>query len=414
VRVAVVGAGIAGLAAAYRLDPHCDVVLYETEARAGGHAHTVLAHGHALDSGFVVCNERNYPSFLALVRDLGVALRPSTMSFSVRCARCDLEFSGHGLGGLFAQRRNLVRPSFARLLLDLGRFFRNARTLLADPAAETLTIGEYLERGGYGRALTDHFLAPMGAAIWSSSPARMREMPARFFIHFFDNHGLLGVRDAPQWFTIEGGSQAYVDALTGRLRGRLALGTTVRSARRGADGVELRAGDAAPERFDRLILACHPAQALALLEDASDIERETLARMPYSPNETVVHRGDGLLPRRDAARAAWNVALDDCRARDRPVRVTYSLNRLHDLSDPVEYCVSLNQSARIAERDVIAAMTYEHPVYTLDSVAARERLRTQLGVRATDYAGAHLGWGFHEDGAVSGFAAADRTLAGAG
>jgi uncharacterized protein len=411
VRVAIVGAGIAGLAAAHRLDPHCDVVLYDAEQRAGGHAYTVLAGGHALDAGFVVCNERNYPAFLAIVRDLGVSLRPSAMSFSVRCERCDLEFSGHGLGGLFAQRRNLVRPSFARLLLDLGRFFRNARKLLDDPGADDLTIGEYLERGGYSRALTDHFLAPMGAAIWSSSSARMREMPARFFIHFFDNHGLLGVRDAPQWYTIEGGSKAYVDALTARLRGRVALGAPVRAVRRTGDRVEVRAGDASPERFDRVILACHPGQALGLLEDPSDVEADALARIPYSRNETVVHRGDSLLPRRVAARAAWNVALDDCRSGDRPVSVTYSLNRLHAFDDPVEYCVSLNQSQRIREQDVIARMTYEHPVYTLDSVAARERLQTQLGSRGTDYAGAYLGWGFHEDGAVSGLAAAERTLA---
>ncbi len=407
------GAGIAGMAAAYRLDPHCEVVLYESEPRAGGHAHTIVADGHALDSGFVVCNERNYPGFLDLMRDLGVVLRPSSMSFSVRCARCDLEFSGHGPRGLFAQRRNLVRPSFARLLLDLGRFFRNARALLDDPAGDELTIGAYLEREGYGRALTDHFLAPMGAAIWSSSPARMREMPARFFIRFFANHGLLGVRDAPQWHTIQGGSQAYVAALTRRLRGSVRLGAPVRRIRRGADGVEVGAGDAAPERFDRVILACHPDQALALLEDPGDEERDALARIPYSRNETVVHRGDDLLPRRVAARAAWNVALDDCRAGDRPVGITYSLNRLHDFADPIEFCVSLNRSERIREQDVIARMTYEHPVYTLDSVAARERLRAQLGARATDYAGAYLGWGFHEDGAVSGFAAAARTLAGA-
>jgi uncharacterized protein len=413
VRVAIVGAGISGLSAAYRLDPHCDVVLYETEPRAGGHAHTVVAAGHALDSGFVVCNQRNYPEFLKIMRELGVALRPSTMSFSVRCEPCRLEFSGHGLRGLFAQRRNLVRPSFARLLLDLGSFFRNARALLDEPGADDLTIGEYLRRGGYGRSLTDHFLAPMGAAIWSSSPARMREMPARFFVRFFDNHGLLGVRDAPQWHTIEGGSRAYVDALCARLRGRVALGAPVRSARRGEDGVDVTAGDAQPERFDRLILACHPDQALALLEDPSDDERDALARMPYASNETVVHRGDALLPRRVAARAAWNVALDDCRAPARPVSVTYSLNRLHAFADPIEYCVSLNQSARIAERDVIDRMTYEHPVYTLDSVAARERLQAQLGARRTDYAGAYLGWGFHEDGAVSGLAAAERTLAGA-
>ena len=413
VRVAIVGAGIAGMAAAYRLDPHCDVVLYEAEPRAGGHAHTVLADGHALDSGFVVCNERNYPDFLELMRELAVALRPSTMSFSVRCERCDLEFSGHGPRGLFAQRRNLVRPSFARLLIDLRRFFRDARAFLDDPGSDDLTIGQYLERGGYGRSLTDHFLAPMGAAIWSSSPERMREMPARFFIHFFANHGLLGVRDAPQWYTIEGGSKRYVDALTACLRGRVALGAPVGRVRRGEDAVEVGAGDAEPERFDRVILACHPEQALALLEDPSDEERDALARMPYSRNETVVHRGDALLPRRVAARAAWNVALDDCGAGDRPVSVTYSLNRLHAFADPIEFCVSLNQSEHIAECDVIARMTYEHPVYTLDSVAARERLRAQLGARRTDYAGAYLGWGFHEDGAVSGFAAAERALASA-
>ena len=412
-RVAIVGAGIAGLAAAYRLDAHCDVVLYDAEPRAGGHAYTVLAGGHALDAGFVVCNERNYPAFLAIVRDLGVSLRPSTMSFSVRCDRCDLEFSGHGPGGLFAQRRNLVRPSFARLLLDLGRFFRNARRLLDDPGADDLTIGEYLERGGYGRALTDHFLAPMGAAIWSSSPARMREMPARFFIHFFDNHGLLGVRDAPQWYTIEGGSQRYVNALTGRLRGRVQLGAPVRSVRRDDAGVEVTAGDGPPERFDRVILACHPQQALALLADPSDVEREALAAMPYSRNETVIHRGDDLLPRRAGARAAWNVSLDDCRAHDRPVSITYSLNRLHAFTDPIEFCVSLNQSERIDVRAVITRMSTEHPVYTVATVAARERLRTQLGLRRTDYAGAYLGWGFHEDGAVAGLAAADRTLAAA-
>jgi len=413
VRVAIVGAGIAGLAAAHRLDPHCDIVLFEAEPRAGGHAHTVLGHGHALDSGFVVCNERNYPRFLELARELGVTLRPTVMSFSVRCERCDLEFSGHGLSGLYAQKRNLIRPSFASLLLDLGRFFRNARKLLDDPAADELTIGEYLQRGGYGRSLTDHFLAPMGAAIWSSSPARMREMPARFFVRFFDNHGLLGVRDAPQWYTIEGGSQAYVSALCERLRGRVALAAPVRAVRRDEAGVHVSAGDAEPERFDRVILACHPDQALRLLADTSGGERDALARIPYSRNETVVHTGDDLLPRRVAARAAWNVALDDCRAHDRPVSVTYSLNRLHAFHDAREFCVSLNQSERISEQDVIARMTYDHPVYTLDSVAACASLRTLLGDRRTDYAGAYLGWGFHEDGALSGFAAAERTLAGA-
>jgi predicted NAD/FAD-binding protein len=238
----------------------------------------------------------------------------------------------------------------------------------------------------------------------------MREMPARFFVRFFDNHGLLGVRDAPQWFTIEGGSQSYVSALCARLRGRVALATPVRSVRRDDAGVEVTAGDAGPERFDRVILACHPDQALAVLTDAGEEERAALGRMPFSRNETVVHRGDSLLPRRLGARAAWNVSLGDCRRQDAPVSVTYSLNRLHAFTDPVEYCVSLNQSARIREQDVIASMAYEHPLFTLDSVAAGDRLRTQFGLRRTDFAGAYLGWGFHEDGAVSGLAAAGRTL----
>ena len=254
----------------------------------------------------------------------------------------------------------------------------------------------------------------MGAAIWSSSPARMREMPARFFVRFFDNHGLLGVRDAPQWYTIEGGSQAYVNALCARLRGRVALGAPVRSVRRDEAGRRGHGRRRRARALRPLILACHPDQALALLADPSDDERDALARIPYSRNETVVHRGDDLLPRRVAARAAWNVALDDCRAHDRPVSVTYSLNRLHAFSDPLEYL-------RLAEPVGAHRRTRRDRPHDLRPPRLHARLRRGvrracarwLGERRTDYAGAYLGWGFHEDGAVSGFAAAERTLAGA-
>lgn len=408
-RIAIVGAGVAGLAAAYRLDADHEIEVFEAEPRAGGHAHTIDVDGLSLDSGFVVCNERNYPGFLGMARELGVGLRPSTMSFSVRCRRCRLEYSGHGFDGIFAQRRRLVSPAHLRLLADLGRFFRSARSIADDPAADRYTIGEYLARSRYGRGVLDHFLAPMGAAIWSSTSSRMEDMPARFFVRFFDNHGLLGVRSAPQWYTVEGGSVRYVDAICARLRGSVHLGSPVRSLRRDDGGVTLVAGDGPERRFDRVIIACHPDQALAFLQDPSAVEARSLAAIPFSRNETVMHRGDALLPRIHSARAAWNVSLDDCRHADQPVAITYSLNRLHALNVGQDYCVSLNQT--VADSAVIARMTYEHPIFTLASVAAREELRGELGARRTDYAGAYLRWGFHEDGFAAGAEAAARVMA---
>ena len=237
----------------------------------------------------------------------------------------------------------------------------------------------------------------------------MREMPARFFVHFFDNHGLLGVRSAPQWYTIEGGSRSYVNAILSRLGRSVHLAKPVRSLRRDDHGVELAAGDDAPQRFDRVIIACHPDQALAFLQDPSVVELRALSRIPYARNECVVHRGAELLPKRVSARAAWNVALSDCRAASHGVAVTYSLNRLHDLDSETEYCVSLNQSELIPESRVIVRETYDHPLFTLDSVAARNELRAVFGERHTDYAGAYLHWGFHEDGYRSGTEAAART-----
>jgi predicted NAD/FAD-binding protein len=415
VRIAVVGAGIAGLTAAYLLDRAHEVELFEAEPLAGGHANTVRAGpgGPALESGFIVCNDRTYPGFLGLLRELGVPLRESEMSFSVRCGRCGLEYSGHGARGLFAQPRNALDPRFLRMLADLGRFFRRAPEVLDDPRWERATIGEYLDAGRYGSGVVDHFLAPMGAAIWSSSTTRMREMPARFLVEFFRNHGLLGVRTAPIWRTVEGGSRRYVDALLARLRGPVRLALPVRSVRRDADGVELVAGDDAPRRFDHVVIATHADQALALLADPSAAERAALAGIPFSVNETVVHVGDALLPRHRAARASWNVSLDDCRAAAPRVAMTYWLNRLQRLGPVPDYCVSLNQSDRIAGSDVIARMTYAHPLYTFESVAARDALRRLSGERRTDYCGAYLGWGFHEDGHRSGAEVAARIGAAA-
>jgi predicted NAD/FAD-binding protein len=413
-RIAVVGTGVSGLAAAWALDPQHDVVLYEADERPGGHVHTHRVddpvHGPlAVDSGFIVYNERNYPRLVGLLAELGVATRQSDMSFAVSCRRCRLEFCGRGAAGLFGERINMVRPGFLRLLADIRRFFRDGKRSVSDPRWQRRTIGDFLDDGGYGGGFERHFIAPMGAAIWSSSPTEMRSMPASFFLGFFANHGLLGRRDAPLWRTVEGGSQRYVDELLARLRGSVRLGAPVREVRRGLDGVDLRAGDSAPERFDRVIVATHPNEALALLgDDATDVERGALGRIRYSRNEAVVHTDPALLPRCATVRASWNVGLEDCRSGARGVSITYWMNRLQGLPGPTDYCVSLNEVDRIAPSTVLARATYEHPVYTLDAVRARDELLAIDGERRTHYAGAYLGAGFHEDGLRSGYDAAAR------
>jgi predicted NAD/FAD-binding protein len=413
-RIAIVGTGVSGLAAAWALDPQHDVVLYEADERPGGHVHTHRVddpvHGPlAVDSGFIVYNERNYPGLVGLLAELGVATRQSDMSFAVSCRRCRLEFCGRGAAGLFGERINMVRPGFLRLLADIRRFFRDGKRSVSDPRWQRRTIGDFLDDGGYGGGFERHFIAPMGAAIWSSSPTEMRSMPASFFLGFFANHGLLGRRDAPLWRTVEGGSQRYVDALLARLRGSVRVGMPVRELRRGLDGVDLRAGDSAPERFDRVVVATHPNEALALLgDDASDVERGALGRIRYSRNEAVVHTDPALLPRCATVRASWNVGLEDCRAGARGVSITYWMNRLQGLPGPTDYCVSLNEVDRIAPSTVLARATYEHPVYPLAAGRARDELLAVDGERRTHYAGAYLGAGFHEDGLRSGYDAAAR------
>jgi predicted NAD/FAD-binding protein len=416
VNIAVVGTGVSGLAAAWALDREHQVTLFEAEDRPGGHVHTHSVddplHGPlAVDSGFIVYNERNYPGLVGLLDELGVATQPSEMSFGVSCRRCRLEFSGQGAAGLFAERRNVLRPAYLRLLADIGRFFRAGKRALADPRWERRTIGDFLDEGSYGRGFERHFIAPMGAAIWSSSPDDMRSMPAAFFLGFFQNHGLLGLREAPRWRTVEGGSKRYVDALLARFRGSVRLSAPVRELRRDGAGIELRAGDLAPERFDRVIVAVHPREALSLLADPSDAERGALGRIRYSRNTAIVHTDTALLPRNEAARAAWNVALDDCRLGAGAVAITYWMNRLQRLPGPTDYCVSLNHAELVDPAKVLARAEYEHPIYTLDALRARDELMALDGRRGTHYAGAYLGAGFHEDGLRSGYEAAARASA---
>jgi predicted NAD/FAD-binding protein len=401
-RVAVVGTGIAGLGAAYVLAKAHEVELFERESYAGGHTHTI-AHGVngrelALDTGFMVMNERNYPNLVRLFRELGVRTQESDMSFSVTCRRCGLEYSGRRP---LARPANAVQPGFLRMLRDITRFLRRAREEVADD----MTLEGYVAAAGYSRGFRDHFLVPLTAALWSTAPAGALEFPAGYAVRFLDNHGMLGFGRF-RWRTVAGGSNVYVKEITRRIGGRLRLEEPVRSVRRDADGVILETSRSAAERFDKIVVATHPDQALALLADPSDDERRVLGAFRYAANETVLHSDDRLLPASRAARASWNYQLSDCRSAGARPTMTYYLNRQQALDEPVHYCVTLNRGADIREDRVIARMVYDHPQYTFETLRAQRELPRLSGRRHTVFCGAYHGFGFHEDGLVSGLQAA--------
>lgn len=395
-RVAVVGSGISGLGAAYLLGRAHDVSVFERDRRAGGHTHTIRHDGLALDTGFLVHNTRNYPLLGRLFDELGVRTQKSEMSFSVGCAACGLEYSGRRP---FAQRRSLASPRFAVLLWEIGRWLRTARRSLDEADYEQRSLEAYLDDHGYSRRFRRHFLVPLTSALWSTAPGRALEFPAAYAIRFFDNHGMLGLRRFA-WRTVSGGSDTYVRALSDRLGSRLHLGLGVRSLRSDPDGVELTTADGARHRFDKVVVATHADQALALLEDPSEDERRVLGAFGYTHNEAVLHTDDRLLPRARSARAAWNYRLGD----DGRPTVTYSLNRLQSLAGETEYCVTLNQP--IDDEHVIRRLVYEHPLYTVESLRAQRELPALSGRRHLHFAGAYHGNGFHEDGLASGVRAA--------
>ncbi len=382
-----------------------ELTVFEANDYVGGHTNTIEVDFegrlYPVDTGFIVFNERNYPNFTKLIRQLGVASQASDMSFSVREETTGLEWAGTTFNSLFAQRRNLLRPSFYRFLLDIKRFNEQSKALLEDGNSR-VTLGEYLEAGGYSRELIEHYVIPMGSAIWSAAPEMMKRFPARTFVQFFENHGFLDVYNMPQWRTIRGGSQRYVEALTASFRDGIRLECPVRRLRRLPDGVEVVSNGGQPERFDRVVIATHSDQALALLEDPSDAEREILSAIPYQVNDTVLHTDDRLLPRTRRARASWNALIP----RDPVERVTltYDMNRLQSIDAPVTFCVTLNRTAEIRPEKILRRITYHHPVFTLDTIDAQKRLREINGVNRTYFAGAYWGHGFHEDGVRSGLA----------
>ncbi len=396
-RIAIVGAGVSGLVCAHLLHRDHELVVFEASDRAGGHANTVHVEtdtgAYDLDTGFVVFNDRNYPGFEHLLGELGVATQLSQMSFGVSDG-VDFEYNGASPNGLFATRGNMLAPSFHRMIADLIRFDRDARRLLA--SEEDPALGEWLSQQRYSRMFVERLIVPQASAVWSADPAQIWSFPARFLVGFFENHGVLGFRGRPRWRTIVGGSRRYVQALIWPWRERLRLSTPVMKVSRHPSHVTVSSRGHEPERFDAVVIATHSDQALALLADPGERERELLGAIPYQQNEVVLHTDRSLLPRRRRAWASWNFHLGDgapghCTA-------TYHLNRLQSLRADREFCVTLNRTEAIDPQQIICKTRYAHPLYTPTGVAAQARHNEISGSNRTHYCGAYWGWGFHEDG----------------
>lgn len=403
-KIAVIGSGVAGMAAAHYLHQSHDVHLYEADSRLGGHTATIAVQDGDeqldIDTGFIVFNDWTYPNFIELLASLGVASQPSSMSFSVSDAVSGLEYAGSNLNTLFAQRRNLLSPRFLRLLRDILRFNRRVEADLASkPALADCTLGDYLQRYGYSREFRQWYLIPMGAAIWSSDDSTMEQFPLQFFVRFFRNHGLLNLRHRPQWRVIRGGSRNYIGPLTAGYAHNIRLATPVQAVQRGVqvDGrtqVAVHA-ERGTDYFDQVILACHSDQCLRLLADASAAEQSVLGAIPYTRNEVVLHHDTRLLPRNRRTWSSWNVGLGYGDG-SRPT-LTYNMNILQSLKSRKTWCVTLNQTAAIDPRMIRGVYHYEHPLFTVAGVAAQQRWQEVNGVNATWFCGAWWRNGFHED-----------------
>ncbi|MBY8886732.1 FAD-dependent oxidoreductase [Streptomyces sp. PTM05] len=409
-RIAVVGAGVAGLTAAYVLRREHEVSLYEADDRLGGHAHThdvASRDGRVVrvDTGFIVHNERTYPNLIRLFRELGVRTQESEMSMSVRCDGCGLEYAGaRGPAGLFARPANVLNGRYLRLLAEVPAFHRGARLLLERDAGSSLTLGRFLADGGYSAYFVTHFVTPLVSAVWSCDPLTAMRYPAAYLFEFLAHHGMLTISGSPTWRTVTGGSAEYVRRAAKQLHA-VHTATPVRAVARSSDRARVVTEDGASQEYDAVVVAVHPDQALRMLADPTDAERAVLGAFRYSRNTTVLHTDTAVLPRARAARASWNYRMASCRTPADRVQVSYHMNRLQRLDTPEDYVVTLNAAELAGSDRVIARMTYEHPVYTPESVAAQRRL-PELNTSVTAYAGAYHGWGFHEDGCRSGVEAA--------
>lgn len=447
--VAIIGAGISGLTAAYLLSRRHRVTVLEAANYTGGHTNTVnvmvAGRFYNVDTGFIVYNDRTYPHFVRLLDHLHVATQPSDMSFAVHCEATGLEYNGNNLNTMFGQRRNLFRPSFYRMIADILRFNRCAVELLeaelpktelatglhvgansrdespgafnrsnalpnghkpqsANPAA--ITLGEFLEKHRFGTQFREKYLVPMGAAIWSSVPSKMLDFPAVLFIRFFRNHGLLSINDRPIWRVVTGGSARYVEKLISTLAEPPRLNAPVQSVTRQPNGVEVVCRNGQPDQFDAVVFACHSDQALRILgNNATPLEREILGEFAYQPNEAVLHTDERMLPKRKRCWASWNYFLRaDASANTAPAAVTYHMNRLQSIDSDIQFCVTLNDTARIDPSRILYSVEYHHPVFTAGSMRAQVRHAEISGVNNTSFCGAYWGNGFHEDGVNSAIA----------
>ena len=402
-RIAIIGSGIAGLTCAYLLNRKHAITVFEAGDWIGGHTHTVDVEvggqQYAVDTGFIVFNDWTYPNFIRLLGQLGVGFKDTEMSFSVSDPLSDVEYNGHNLNTLFAQRRNLFSAKFIGMVRDILRFNREAlNDLNQQRIASNMTLGDYLKANAYSERFIQHYIVPMGAAIWSMSLNDMLGFPLQFFVRFFKNHGLLSVSDRPQWCVVEGGSSSYVAPLTESFRERIRLNCPVTRVERDADGVTVHSS-AGSERFDKVIFACHSDQALALLARPTGTEQDILGALPYADNDVVLHTDTRLLPNRKLAWASWNYRLGG--PADQPAAVTYNMNILQGIQSDTTFCVSLNQTAAIDPSKILARYTYAHPQYSLAGMAAQARWEELLGANHSYFCGAYWANGFHEDGVVS-------------
>jgi predicted NAD/FAD-binding protein len=405
-KIAIIGSGISGLVAAYRLSSDHEITLFEANSYVGGHTNTIEVdkdgEQHAVDTGFIVFNDRTYPNFVKLLDELGVDSVPTSMSFSVSCDATGLEYNGTSFNGLFAQRSNLLRPRFYRMVRDIIRFNREAPELLSASGSESITLSDYVRQHRYSREFVDQYLLPMGSAIWSCPPETFAQFPMRFIVEFYHNHGLMSLHNRPTWRVIQGGSCRYVEAMTRRFHDRIRLRCPVESVRRHREHVELIHSGGRSEPFDDVIFACHSDQALQILADPSPLETELLGAFPYSQSIAVLHTDRSVLPQRRRAWASWNYHLRS----DRPQQatVTYNMNILQHIKSRNVFCVTLNESDRIDSRKIIRRIAYSHPIFTTQRAAAQRRHSQVIRRNRTSFCGAYWGNGFHEDGVNSALA----------
>jgi uncharacterized protein len=406
-RIAVVGSGISGLTAAYYLSRQHEVHVFEKDNRLGGHTHTAMVDSGSgtlpIDTGFIVHNERTYPKFCRLMKELGVETQPSDMSFAVTTPDGGFEYSSRGLSGFFAQKRNLVSPRHYQLLSEILRFNREAPKALNRPDAGEMTLGAFLNEGRYAPVFIDRYLIPMAGAVWSMAPDAMPSFPVMTLVRFMQNHGMLGLNTHPKWKTMRGGSHVYLAPLTAPFRDRITSNVHVQSVTRSEIGVVLELAGRPSQAFDDVVFACHGDQILPLLAQPVDTEREILANFTTARNEACLHTDSSLLPKRPAARASWNYLLGD----SGKVTLTYHMNRLQSLETADDYCVSLNANDAIDPRRSLRKMVYEHPLFTKAAIRSQERWSEISGKNRTHFCGAYWFYGFHEDGVRSGIRVAE-------